>query len=121
MPANQTDGPKDWCPKPDFVRGERLDWAPDPRIFEIYDVGQVALALQESSAELAVYEFTPNVDVEELALQSARDIIEKRRELHDFRRRQVVEIPEDQNIAEGRALTVVPDSQPMVKSTRMSA
>lgn len=74
-----------WSPTADIKPLGGVEFAPDPRVFQIDSVEDVADCLKAWSPELAVYDFTPNVDIDALALQSAKELIQRRQDLYTER------------------------------------
>ncbi len=84
MPANRGELAGPWHQKPDYRREWNLQTCVDEQPVDHYDETAVADCLQENG-DFDAYLFTPGVDIGELALESAREIIRNRNELHDQR------------------------------------
>lgn len=85
MPTKANFERRQWVPRADITPLYGVAFAPDPRVFDPYDENDVAQCLKESSQELAVYDHMPGVDIEALALDSAREIIGRRQALLEER------------------------------------
>lgn len=82
MPANRGLGSPNWCPQPDFQSRIHTENSVDERVFEMYNERDVADCLYESDPQVEAYKWSLSDDeLNQLALESARTIIENRRSL----------------------------------------
>lgn len=82
MPANRCDDPS-WNPRPDFQSKHSIEPALDARVFDIDNPADIATCLLETSPDIEVYRWDmSDEELTTLALESARLIISKRRELY---------------------------------------
>lgn len=82
MPTDRGQSTEPWHPKPDFQ--SRMAFAPviDERVFEIYRAEDVAECLLETDPSIEVYSWTlTDLEKQELALESAKQIVGRRRNL----------------------------------------
>lgn len=82
MPATQGYRLDDWREPPMISAKHGLEAAPDGRVFKIYEYADVAASILEYSEDIDTYRWELTDDqLEALALESARHIVETRREL----------------------------------------